>query len=120
LKPFCAFISFLWFPGAMRAFKRMVFDEMQVYKTNAEVEKFFAKWVEENSPAEGKEDDEFEQLQECVNQLKKLNGKQLLEHVTGVCKSKKEFNTAWTKSPTHVLGSSLYTDLREWLGAGKW
>ncbi len=91
---------------------------MQAYKTKAEVEQYFAKWVEENSPVEGEEDVEFEQLQECVNKLKKLNGRQLLEHVTKVMKTNREFNIHWTEDPTHVLGSSLYTNLREWLGAG--
>ena len=90
-------------------------------KSKLEVEAFFAKWITENSPVEGEdEDEELQQLQECLATLRKKNLNQLLKHVTEVNVNGEAFNMFWTKNRTHVLGVSLYVDLRKWLGAGKW
>ena len=88
---------------------------MQVFKTKEEVGVFFADWQAKKMGKTG-----FRDLENCIKQLSEQDGEQLLEHVTEVCTSKEEFSSTWTKDPTHVLAWSLYTNLRKWLGAGKW
>ena len=89
----------------------------QVTKTKDEVGAWLDRWAADNLAEADSEDKEIFAV--CVKWLKKLNGELLLEHVTEVCKSKEEFSTAWTNSPTHVLSWSLYTAIRKFLGAGK-
>jgi hypothetical protein len=91
---------------------------MQVFKTKAEVGAWLDQWAADNLAEADSED--LRMFAACLEKLRKLNGRQLLEHVTKVMKTDVEFNIHWTEDPTHVLGSSLYTNLREWLGAGKW
>ena len=84
----------------------------------AEVKTFFAEWAKDNSPAEGEEDDQFEQLKDCIDQVSEQDGEELFLHVTKDKKTDVEFNTHWTKNPTNVFGSQLYTDLCKFLGVG--
>jgi hypothetical protein len=112
-----AFLVFVFFlvSGHGVGVQTSGFDEMQVFKTKAEVGVFFADWQAKKMGKTG-----FCDLENCIKQLSQQDEEELLEHVTKVNKTDVEFNTCWTKDPTHVLGSSLYTDLREWLGAGEW
>jgi hypothetical protein len=69
--------------------------------------------------AEFREHRRFPEMENAIKELSDFNGNQLLEHVTKGCPNKEEFNETWTKDPTHVLGTDLYIQLREWLGTGK-
>jgi hypothetical protein len=93
------------------------FRRWQAFKTRAQVGDWLEQWAAENLADADSDDKEL--FHSCIKNLKKLNGDLLLEHVTKGCPNKEEFNRTWTKDPTHVLGSSLYIRLREWLGAGK-
>jgi hypothetical protein len=104
-----AYDSFLTFLGAP--------SRWQAFKTRAQVGDWLDRWATENLADADSDDKEL--FHSCIKNLKKLNGDLLLEHVTKVCKSDEEFNKTWTKRPTHLLGSSLYIRLCEWLGAGK-
>jgi hypothetical protein len=86
--------------------------------TNKNVADWIDGWISKNKPEE-KEDEDWQKLGKCLEKLKKLNGVQLLEHVTEVCTTKEDFNKSWTNDPNNVFGSSLYVGLRKWLGAGK-
>jgi hypothetical protein len=78
------------------------------------VRAFFVEWAKKNKGKAG-----FDALSSCMGSLSEHDGEVLLRHVTKGCKSDEEFKKAWTKNPTHVLGTSLYIQLRKWLGAGK-
>jgi hypothetical protein len=118
LKYFCVLFRFRGFLARCGLSNVWFFDEMQVFKTKAEVGVWLDQWAADNLAEANPKSKEL--LEACLEKLKELNGRQLLEHVTKIKKTDVEFNIHWTKDPTHVLGSSLYTNLREWLGAGKW
>jgi hypothetical protein len=86
--------------------------------TREEVAHWLDKWVSENLD-EDKSDVNLKDLVDCIEGLKVLNSKQLLKHVTQVCKTQKDFNSNWGMKPNNALGWSLYIDLRNLLGAGK-
>ena len=76
---------------------------------------FFAAWAEDEKGAEG-----FGDLKDCIEKLSEQDGKKLRQHVSKGFPTIGEFCSNWTDDRTHVLCGSLYVDLREWLGAGKW
>jgi hypothetical protein len=86
--------------------------------TREEVALWLDKWVSENLD-EDKSDVNLKDLVNCIEGLKVLNSKQLLKHVTEVCKTLNDFNSNWGMKPNNALGWSLYTDLRNLLEAGE-
>ena len=112
---FFVLIFFLAF-GVRRGFPNAGFDEMflQEFKTKEEVKAFFVRWA-----AEKKDKDGFRDLDDCIEQLSRQDGEDLLVHVTEEHRTKKEFCNNWTNCPTHFLCGRLDNDLRKWLGAGK-
>ena len=80
-----------------------------------EVVAFFAQWADKKKGKAG-----FGDLKNCIASLSEQDEEELLKHVVKDNPTETEFCSHWTSNPTHVLGSSLYVDLRKWLGAGKW
>ena len=116
LKHFFVFVSFIWLLSAAWRLRANTTVEMflQEFKTKEEVKAFFVQWA-----AKKKDKDGFRDLNACIEQLSRQDREDLLVHVTRDNRTAKEFCDNWTNCPTHILGSILYVNLREWLGAGK-
>jgi hypothetical protein len=68
-----------------------------VFKTKAEVGAWLKQWDADNLAEADSED--LRMFAACLEKLKELNGRQLLEHVTKVMKTDREFNIHWTEDP---------------------